>query len=71
MATTPPRNAGEQLDIENNNLDRAIRAVRDFQKGACTVSFVRASVKAIAAEDLATLALATRVPAAQLEKLRN
>jgi len=60
-----------QLDIEHNNLDRAIRAVRDFQKGACTVSFVTAAVKAIEAEDLATLALATRVPSSTLEKLRN
>lgn len=65
------RNDKTTLDIEHNNLDRAIRAVRDFQKGACTVSFVRAAVKAIPAEDLATLSLATRVPASQLEKLRN
>lgn len=64
-----PKNT--QLDIEHNALDRAIRAVRDFQKGACTVSFVRAAVKAIPAEDLATLALATRVPSGQLEKLRG
>lgn len=65
------KNDNRTVDIENNNLDRAIRAVRDFQKGACTVSFVRAAVKAIAAEDLATLALATRVPSGQLEKLRS
>jgi len=68
MANEPK---GTQLDIEANTLDRAIRAVRDFQKGACTVSFVRAAVKAIPAEDLATLALATRVPSGQLEKLRQ
>lgn len=68
MANEPK---GTQLDIEITNLDRAIRAVRDFQKGAATVSFVRAAMKAIPAEDLATVALATRVPSGQLEKLRG
>ncbi|QXP08296.1 MAG: hypothetical protein [Arizlama microvirus] len=60
-----------QLDIEHNNLDRAIRAVRDFQKGAATTAFTKNALKAIQAEDLATVALATRVPSGQLEKLRG
>jgi len=66
-----PKAPPTQLDIEHNNLDRAIRAIRDFQKGAATVSFVKAALKACPAEDVATIALATRVPAAQVEKLRG
>lgn len=69
MATD--KNDRQTLDLEHNLLDRAIRAVRDYQKGACTTSFVRAAVRAIPAEDLATLALATRVPAGRLEELRK
>jgi len=68
MATEKP--APTQLDIEANQIDRAIRAVRDFQKGACTVTFVRAALGAIKAEEVATVSLATRVPTGQLEKLR-
>lgn len=55
----------------DNTMDRAIRAVRDYQKGQCTTSFVRANLQACEAEDLATIAIATRVPSGQLERLRN
>lgn len=60
-----------QLDIEMNNIDRAIRAVRDYQKGAATTTFVKASLKAVKPGDLEAVSLATRVPMARLEGLRT
>lgn len=65
------RNDKATLDIEHNNLDRAIRAVRDFQAGKATVAFTKAAVAKLAPEDLSTLSLATRVPVRELEKLRT
>lgn len=65
------RNDKATLDLEHNNLDRAIRAVRDFQAGKATVAFTKAAVGKLAPEDLSTLSLATRVPVRELEKLRT
>lgn len=65
------RNDNKTADLEDTVHDRAIRAVRDFQKGAATVTFVKIAIKAVPASELDLVALATRVPKAQLEKLRN
>lgn len=49
-------------------VDRAIRAMRDYQKGNCTTAFCRAALRA-AATDLIAIATATRVPVSVLTKL--
>ncbi|QXP08211.1 MAG: hypothetical protein [Arizlama microvirus] len=67
---TPNEKPGTQLDIEATHVDRAIRAVRDFQKGAATAAFTRAALKAVAQDDLSIVQMGTRVPLNQLERLR-
>lgn len=54
-----------------NNIDRAIRAVRDYQKGAATTGFVRHSLQALRLADLKAVSIATRVSEPALEKLRE
>lgn len=71
MTMAQDRNDTKTVDLEHTVLDRAIRAVRDFQSGKATVTFVKNAVKAIPAEDVAVLSLATRVAAKDLERLRN
>lgn len=68
MAKDP--NAVNQLDIEGNATDRAIRAVRDYQKGAATTGFL-VSQLALQGVNFQLVSLATRVPVAMLQKLRD
>ncbi|QXP08050.1 MAG: hypothetical protein [Arizlama microvirus] len=60
----------EQMDIEKGPTDRAAQAVRDFQKGQCTSSFLRACLKELSPNQMLWVSLATRVPSGTLEKLR-
>lgn len=62
---------GTQLDIEATHVDRAIRAIRDFQRGAATAAFTRSSLKACSLDELSVVSMGTRVPTSQLEKLRG
>lgn len=63
--------APTQLDIEMNNLDRAARAVRDYQKGAATRSYVRDALLKIDPKNLKAISIATRVSLEGLEHLRG
>lgn len=65
------KNDTKTMDMEHTHVDRAIRAVRDFQKGAATAAFTRAALKACSPEDLRIVGMGTRVPASQLEALRG
>jgi hypothetical protein len=65
------QNDNRTLDLEITNVDRAIRAIRDFQKGQATVSFTAHSLAAVKPQDLAIVAAATRVPITQLERVRD
>lgn len=59
------------MDIEENEIDRAVRAVREYQKGAATTGFVRSQLKAVKASELKLVAIATRIPLGSLETLRG
>lgn len=63
------KHAPTQLDIEHNQTDRAIRAVRDFQKGAATSSFVMDTLSKLKDNQMLYVSLATRVPVSQLKLL--
>lgn len=71
MATNPqnPR----QTDLEDNDVkvDRAISAVRDFQKGKSTVGFLRQALAAVPVQQLSWVSVATRVPVAEIKALRG
>lgn len=65
------RNDTKTVDLEHNTTDRAIRAIREYQKGACTTAFMKASLTAVPASELALVAIATRIPVSQLTVLRR
>lgn len=67
MAKDP--NDRTTLDLESNNTDRAARAVRDYQKGQATTSFMRGQLS-LEGVDMMAVSLATRVPISTLEKLK-
>lgn len=68
----PPKEPpGTQMDLDMNQTDRAIRAVREYQTGKATTSFVRDSLAALPESSLLYVALATRVPETTLRKLRG
>lgn len=54
-----------------NNLDRAARAVRDYQKGAATSSYVRDALQKVDPKNLKAISIATRVSLEGLEHLRG
>lgn len=60
-----------QLDIEATDVDRASRAVREFQSGKCTHAYVKAALKRVSLEDLETVAFATRSTVRTLTLLRG
>lgn len=67
MATD--KNDTKTIDIDWNAVDRAIRAVRDYQKGQATTSFVRATLSKVPASELPLVSVATRLSMAQLQAL--
>lgn len=54
-----------------NNLDRAARAVRDYQRGAATSSYVRDALQKVDPKNLKAISIATRVSVEGLEHLRG
>lgn len=69
MATPEPK--GTQTTIDGNQTDRAIKAVRDYQKGACTTPFVKDSLRALPPGSMMYVAIATRISVSALEALRD
>lgn len=65
------KNDKQTMDIEATHVDRAIRATRDFQRGAATAAFTRSALKACSPEELRIVSMGTRVPTSQLEALRG
>lgn len=64
----------EQTDFVGNKtepseVDRAIRAVKDFQSGNCNLAYVRGALQEVNREELTLVAIGTRVPTRQLELL--
>jgi len=55
----------------DQQIDRANRAVRDYQAGKCTTAFVQDALSKIRVGDLVKVSIATRLPVSQLEKLRG
>lgn len=63
-------NDTKTLDIDPlNQVDRAVRAIRDYQKGQATAGFMRATLANVKAEDLGLVALGTRLSLAELQRL--
>lgn len=60
-----------QLDIEKNASDRAAQAVRDFQKGQATQTFVRACLNDLTENQLLWVSIATRLPMGTLRALKG
>lgn len=63
--------AGTQLDIEKTAVDRAVKALRDYQGGKSTVRQVGEALRAVSLPDLTWVSLGTRIPVPQLRALRG
>lgn len=59
------------MEKQDNPIDRAIRAVRDFQTGKCTVGFVQAALSGLDSSALQWVSVGTRLPLGQLQSLRG
>lgn len=62
---------GTQLDIEATAVDRACKAVRDFQSGKTTAKAVGEALRAVSLAELQWVSLGTRVPRPLLSEMRG